>query len=140
MREIKFRAWDNLRKQMCDVVCLNCHRNDEHILKRQEPIPCVSNECYNVDADAIDIMQYTGLEDKKGKEIYEGDIVKFDRARNNSIVVWNIDKFSLKVETQKGARCYSGMWSAYSFIDPENPTLERHEVIGNIHENPELLP
>ena len=65
----------------------------------------------------MEIMQYTGLKDKNGKEIYEGDILE----------VYGGECINYLVE------------SLYSiFYDRINTELE-YEIIGNIHENPELL-
>ncbi len=106
MREIKFRAWDNIGKMMMPEI-----RN--LVLPHKEEYGSI-------------LMQYTGLKDKNGKEIYDGDILKAQ-----GIVAWN----------DVGHR-----WSA---IDLNwNDRREWHdleyltspfEIIGNIYENTELL-
>jgi uncharacterized phage protein (TIGR01671 family) len=77
------------------------------------------------------VMQFTGLLDKNGKEIYEGDILKIN--------LYN-DEWKTKVRTYLGrliidVQGYDWNTTALSFLDDEAET----EVIGNIYENPELL-
>lgn len=95
MREYKFRAWDgkNLHYYSSDIIF----------------------EIYNDE----DIQQFTGLKDRNGKEIYEGDFVESDVYRVNGVVE------------------YSGI-SIRPFLYYMNPE-EDFEVLGNIYENPELL-
>ena len=76
-----------------------------------------------------DVQQYTGLKDKNGKEIYEGDILNYDG--EPTIIEYVDDMFHCKS-------------TKYKNLTPGNYRLatlhNRCQIIGNIHENPELLP
>ena len=117
MRELKFRAWDNTKKEwtLNIMECVSSSRGDiwiEPALKSHDVI----------------IEQYTGLKDKNGKEVYEGDIVR-DLGSNHEV------KFCEMRDTD----C-SYFYQGWGFDD--SSLYEEHdfvEVIGNIHENPELL-
>lgn len=108
MRQIKFRAWDKVHKTMlgefgngtAEVAAIGINQ---------------AMSAYLID-DNWEIMQYTGLKDKNGVEIYEGDIVKFS------------DKH-YEIYYMNG--CFIGC----NLAGDEN---KYYEVIGNIYENPEL--
>ena len=73
MRDIKFRAWDKISKTMCDVV---------EIHQSWIAIPFMDEDGGHLEQrkfEDVFLMQYTGLKDKNGVEIYEGDVVKHIR-------------------------------------------------------------
>lgn len=132
MHEIKVRAWYKPYKQMCQVESLRFDGNGVYIaVLIEEPF----YDRRLVEADEIVIEQFTELKDKNGTEIYEGDIVS---VRDSPVAV----------EDEKGV-CYVA-WSsvlagfilkgsdAYKF-DEQSLSDLKLIVIGNIHENPELL-
>lgn len=103
MREIKFRAWDKMGK----------HMKNNFIIGG----PCRSS---NV---RFEIMQYTGLKDKNGKEIYEGDIVNSDEV--------------LEVVVKDFSWCLENEDEAYYFNECDIGACD--EVIGNIYQDKHLL-
>ena len=110
MREIKFRVWDNiLNKWMYPVYDIT------------NPFPTNNGH---------DIMQYTGLKDKNGVECYDKDIIKY--GKYTEIVSWS---------DNRGAwwPFNSGLAWHIEALYPMDRSKPEFEVIGNIHQNPELL-
>lgn len=135
-REIKFRAWDSKYKKFLfpypegfnvigevtafDLIGQQLHENEPNtpVLER---------------INDVELMQYTGLKDKQGFEIYEGDIINYSNPYNHKeythIVKWD------------------EMWSCFGLFEPDNKWCKENdwqkikevEVIGNQFENPELL-
>lgn len=124
MREIKFRAWDNTCKVMkyCDFEKLvyTDHSNDFRVM---------CNEGY-LNNRPYPLMQFTGLKDKNGKEIYEGDILSNKDTDGNMVVNWCPISAGFCLD-KKG-------WM-FSHYFKEAVDANQCEVIGNIYENPELL-
>jgi uncharacterized phage protein (TIGR01671 family) len=120
MRELKFRAFDKLSKKMVfpnggDFIGWHAMSNWK---------------------DCLTVMQYTGLKDRNGKEIYEGDIVNYKCTSGK-----------LSWDTTTDVR-WEGMvyrfWNFYLGVNmpgvyPENDRQKYLTVVGNIYENPDLL-
>lgn len=126
-REIKFRVWDKPSKKILYPQEVWIRDNGFDSITRKEGI------CFSKTNNLNGIlMQYTSLKDKNGKEIYEGDIVRWvDKYRmyeteGISEIVWRDTGFDIK-DSRMG---YEGEL----LIDWDDL-----EVIGNIYENPELL-
>lgn len=88
------------------------------------------------DPEEMDVMQYTGLTDKNGKEIYEGDILQVFKPnsylRGVYVVKWN--DIGMWAYTSK-----TGKWAIKGNDQPYLVGQKNCEVIGHLYENPELL-
>ena len=112
MKETKFKVWDKLKNKMIsEGVEWNIGMINEH-------------------KDDFELMQFTGLKDKNGKEIFEGDIIKatYEQEFEFGEVFWDNDSASFDIRGDN--------WKSMENLQ-EAP--QYYEVIGNIYENPELL-
>lgn len=133
MRDIKFRAWDNLEKDylneedmainnLNNIFIFEIYDKNDTDLWYTRLLPDPDNKRYVIE-------QYTGLKDKNGTEIYEGDVVKVEGDGEIYRVEWIRSGFGLEPR----------------YNSPRYPVLgnvelrKKIEVIGNIHENPGLL-
>ena len=129
MRELKFRAWSNEYDHYCSGLQYDSDFGWEGILESEFE--------YQTDPEPL-IELYTGLKDKNGKEIYEGDIVEF-KADHHSEDLEGVG--SVKMDTLPDSDGWENADYLCWAIDDHCISLSCAitEVIGNIHENPELL-
>jgi hypothetical protein len=124
MRELKFRAWDDNNKVFVERFGIDNNGNVCFTVGGLSYTP--EGKLFHDDTKMI-VEQFTGLHDKNGKEIYEGDIITLGEENKAWPVVW---------DNERGAFC--------AIIN--NIAIRMHvdfwksgKIIGNIHENPELL-
>lgn len=133
-REIKFRAWDKEREELLPVTlmdwpqwwvsCEPVREGVTHPLDYGE-----RNSFKNENTDRHILMQYTGLKDRNGVEIYESDIIQ---SKNGQVgtVIWDGDRFLVR-------------WTANNPLkevyDSNMPAAKNGIVVGNIWEHPHLL-
>lgn len=124
----KFRAWDRARNEMnYKIMVGNCDLSD-----RNWTCPIIwieeKKRWLAFDDDYKCIMQSTGLTDKNGKEIFEGDILGTKDGLLNGVIEYRSDL---------------GMWTnsliRYNNFERLCNVATSREIIGNIYENPELL-
>jgi len=125
-REIKFRAWDKL---------------DGRFRKILKAYFTIQGKVYKVALfdeagppliryiDDIELMQYTGIKDKRRIEIYEGDVIQY---KGMFVIEW--DQYFCRFHRKSLTIKSNGICQVFPLCE-----IEEKEVIGNIHENPELL-
>lgn len=114
-REIKFRAWDKRNNQMLQDVSIGTIKIWDDVGGKKEAL---SNDCV--------FMQFTGLLDKNGKEIYEGDVVSDTKYKH--IVIYDLKNVGFVLEELEKKIIRNFLHSIITY-----------EVIGNIFESPDLL-
>jgi uncharacterized phage protein (TIGR01671 family) len=133
-REIKFRAWDFEAKEM---IYPSLPFNEKYVLQLNcEYMGEFNGKTY--DTIKMPLMQFTGLKDRNGIEIYEDDFVRIELKSHSQDeplithevyrIVWQQDRMRF------GLRDDKDLEDSWAFTPDED-----FEVVGNIHENPDLL-
>jgi len=113
-REIEFRAWDIQEQRMIQSYAHKGTNGRLYIVSQAD------------DAERIELMQFTGLLDKNGKKIFEGDVLKIYFEGNGRSYLKEVKWLNDAIN--------KGRWDAL-----DNCAFTSCEVVGNIFENPELL-
>ena len=120
MREIEFRAYSKRTKKMYNVLAIFFYQKVVKLSKT-----CGSGISFLEQLDDVVLMQYTGLKDKNGNEIFEGDIVSYFR-----------NELAVIVYRDGGVDIRSLSWGD---CEPLQRRSGEIEVIGNIYQNKELI-
>lgn len=128
-REIKFRAFDTENKEMLEVQELDY----EDSWNGQ---PMVRTTMYNdyFDTEEMILMQYTGLKDKNGVEIYEGDIVQARYFEDSTS-----EKYVVKYDTDRAGFFPFACGDGCGCCETDVISVTYVEILGNIYDNPELI-
>lgn len=135
MREIKFRAWDKTNKVMLTNKDLWIHIYPQEDIKETSvanlPDYHIGEQPNDISYDPrtdLEVMQFTGLKDKNGKEIYESDILEDEEG----------DRFLVRYTSS--ARFVADLYGEKGFVYDEFALDDGHwMIIGNEYEHPDLL-
>lgn len=133
MREIKFRAWHKKHNEIYDVISLKF--DYDGILESAVVADKTFYDQRLVKADDLIVEQCTGVKDRKGKEIFEGDIISMRYPRDRRYFT----KFIVLKDPRSPRLVFSDERISTELFDLFNDMHDYYEVIGNIHNDPELL-
>jgi len=132
MREIKFKAWDNINNEIVEIDGWNLYVADGKVYEIEERSQYYQVYMYKKDvSDRYKLMQYTGFNDKNGKEIYDGYIIRRKWFRGKEIkYVKEVIQFDI-----------GAFWCGGELLGRHLTTVtpSEIEIIGNIYENKDLM-
>ena len=139
MRMIDFRAWDKKKSEILDVMDIDFSGNKVGVCNVPKRLfkDGRLHTIHSIERDwsEVELMQYTGLKDKNGVEIYEGDILKDEQTERLWKISFRNHAHGLYFESY-----YPTFDNAFTRDFNSNKWAGNYwEVIGNIYENPELL-
>jgi len=121
MREIKFRAWDKIAKRWRYVSGLSWYKPITSLKGRSGVIVEMDDGCDQfIPIEDVELVQFTGLHDKNGKPIYEGDLLSFNGQKPSGAVFFKEGSY----------------WTSESVL---GRAASMAEVIGNVYENSDLV-
>ena len=128
-RKIKYRAWLKEEKKMVNVETIDFTDKSMQYLEKNEIIDAYLLR--RIIFDDVELMQYTGIKDKNGKEIYEGDIVLIDKTNilHKTVVKFKHGAFIADIIGDND----------YIYLFHFGFNKDDFEVVGNIYENHKLL-
>ena len=139
MRTIKFRAWDKDSEIMFIPTDIKlCKDMKTWDIDRIDKDNSKNTICKN--GENVILMKFTGLKDKNGKEIFEGDIVKIGK---NKFLEYLNEGENYLIKFCQGSFCFEKLDGSLIFcgddLEIRGNKYLKIKVIGNIYENPELL-
>jgi YopX protein len=114
-RPIEFRVWKDYEKEMTPSYLIDQSELLYELNNWQEKIPPIP-------------LQFTGLHDRNGKKIFEGDILKDNDCNDIGDVKWHMESAHFYIE-----------WLGSDFLNMDDSDLKSCEIVGNIYQHPELL-
>lgn len=149
MREIMFRGKRLDNGKWIEGHLIRCENGRTRICESKTDIFCYEKDCSIIqtvahETETFTVGQYTGLKDKNGKRIFEGDMIKpFDEEIDKMVVEFHHGQFLLCLYGERGYMAEYGWEEEGNYGCFEAESLSSYgddiEVIGNIHDNPELL-
>lgn len=131
-REIKFRAWIQESAKLTDFDDMYYSSDYASLSEFFAEV-----ERARAESNKVTVMQFTGLTDKNGKEIYEADAIRWD---DENIIVGSPRWYVCDAYCEYGYHNLGSFRDDYSREDEPSRAVREGEVISNIYENPDLLP